>query len=454
MQKSLFIKVGIILLLAAIINVPLGMVRSLVGERMARQNEVVANVATSYADPQYITSPILVLPYTEEYSETAPPGSTNNTAQEKRLRVRSARYILAKEMDASGQINTDEKHRGLFRVPVYTLDSNWKGRFEIPASLDVPRHGSNSRLTWEQPFISMAVTDPRGFAGIPNLTVNGEKKTVSQGSGIEFLPGGIHALVENIAAGQKQTLDFTLTLKLRGTSQLKVAPLADSLRAEFASNWPHPGFEGRFLPNPDSQKVGDNGFRAYWEISSLATNAHIRLEQAMEKPMNCSNGTCLANFEIRLLEPVNIYLQSERALKYGFLLIIVAFAAFFLFEILKNLAIHPAQYTLVGLALAIFFLLLLSLSEHVAFAIAYAISASACILLIGFYLGHVLGGPWRALGFSALLSAFYAALYALLVSEDNALLMGSLLLFFLLAAAMIATRRVDWYRLGLAPKIE
>jgi inner membrane protein len=138
--------------------------------------------------------------------------------------------------------------------------------------------------------------------------------------------------------------------------------------------------------------------------------------------------------------------------KYGVLVIAVPLGCFFLFEVLKRLRIHPAQYLLVGLALATFFLLLLSLSEHLPFAAAYAIAATACIALLGFYLGSVLGSARRGVSFATLLTALYGALYGLLISEDNALLLGSLLVFALIAAAMILTRRVDWY--GLATRAE
>lgn len=152
-----------------------------------------------------------------------------------------------------------------------------------------------------------------------------------------------------------------------------------------------------------------------------------------------------------LIEPVNVYSMAERAMKYSFLFIALSFAAFFLFELMKSLRIHPAQYLLVGLALALFFLLLLSLSEHIAFEPAYAIAATACIALQGFYLSHVLGGWRRGVGFAAMLATLFAALYGLLASEDAALLLGSLLLFGLLALAMMITRGLDWYAIGAAP---
>jgi inner membrane protein len=148
------------------------------------------------------------------------------------------------------------------------------------------------------------------------------------------------------------------------------------------------------------------------------------------------------------MEPINIYSLSDRATKYGFLFVCLTFAAIFLFEILKSLAIHPAQYALVGLALAMFFLLLLSLSEHMDFLVAYLIATTACVTLIGIYLSAVLHSGKRGFAAGAMLAGLFGSLYGLLESEDNALMLGSLLLFVLLSLAMLTTRRLDWYRLS------
>jgi inner membrane protein len=159
-------------------------------------------------------------------------------------------------------------------------------------------------------------------------------------------------------------------------------------------------------------------------------------------------------FGVSFIEPVNIYSQAERAVKYGLLFVSPTFAVFFLFELMKSLAIHPVQYALVGLALALFFLLLVSLSEHLRFALAYLIASSACILLIGFYLMNVLHSWKRGFAFGAALTLLYGVLYVLLRSENSALAMGSILLFSVLAGIMMATRKIDWYQLGKPEAIQ
>jgi inner membrane protein len=448
MQKALLFKIAIVLLLAILINIPLGMMNNLVFERQGRQTQVSADIANSYAEPQFIAGPLLVFPYTEEYSEPQEAqDSEGNPISRNRIRHHSsAIYLPPRTLNAKGSLATEIKKRSLFEVPVYTLDSTWEGDFEIPADLAYPIHGVNSRVSWGTPYLSLPVSDPRGFANAPVLEMDGQSLALEQGSGVDFAPNGVKSVLKESSLKRAGNHRFTLSLKLRGTTQLKFFPLADTLKMELTSNWPHPGFDGRFLPTPGkSQHIGADGFSANWEVSSLATNAPAKLLQASSNPNSCLNAGCLDSFEVRLVNPANIYQQSDRALKYGFLFIVITFAAFFLFEMLKRLAIHPAQYTLVGLAQAMFFLLLLSLSEHIAFTTAYMIAAAACVILVGYYLGHVMQGAWRGTGFAALLGACYAALYGLLVSEDNALLMGSLLLFALLAVAMIVTRKFDWY---------
>ena len=448
MQKALLYKIAIVLLLAMLINIPLGMMSSLVSERQNRQAEVSADIANSYAEPQFIVGPLLAFPYTEVYTtrqETKDSDGSHTGTRERTHRRSSTLLLIPHNLTAAGSLATDIKKRSLFEVPIYTLDSTWQGTFEIPARLDISRHSENGRIIWGKPFLSLPVKDPRGFTSTPVLEMDGKLLAFEQGSGLEIAPNGVKSIQEIAALQRPGSHPFKLSFKLRGTSRIKVVPLANSLKIALTSNWQHPGFNGRFLPSAESQHIGADGFRADWEISSLATNAQARLNQAENNPSGCKEAECLDSFEVRLVNPNNIYHQSDRALKYGFLFIGITFLAFFLFEMLKRLAIHPAQYTLVGLAQAMFFLLMLSLSEHIAFTTAYVIAASACVALVGYYLGHVMQGAWRGAGFAALLGACYAALYGLLVSEDNSLLMGSLLLFILLAVAMIVTRKFDWY---------
>jgi inner membrane protein len=231
-------------------------------------------------------------------------------------------------------------------------------------------------------------------------------------------------------------LEFSVDMRLAGTETLSVAPVGDSNRVQLSSTWRSPLFAGQFLPQGDS--MNGQGFSALWEVSSLATGTHVQMESNPVKEIDMMN--------VSLLTPIDPYKLSDRATKYGILFVVLTFGGFFLFEMIKALPIHPIQYLLVGFGLAIFFLLLVSFSEHMAFARAYVIASAACIGLLTFYLSYVLRSVIRGVSFGGMLTALYAAVYGLLVSEDNSLILGSLLLFAVLAAVMVVTRKVDWYK--------
>ncbi|WP_208530823.1 cell envelope integrity protein CreD, partial [Pseudomonas aeruginosa] len=239
-------------------------------------------------------------------------------------------------------------------------------------------------------------------------------------------------------------LEYAFDLSLLGSERLDIVPVGRDSQVILKADWPHPSFGGEFLPS--EREITAQGFTARWQTSFFATNMEEALRSCVEE-QRCDGFQARA-FGVGLVDPVDQYLKADRAIKYALLFITLTFAGFFLFEVLKRLAVHPVQYALVGLALAFFYLLLLSLAEHVGFELAYLVSAGACVGLIGFYLCFVLRSVARGLGFSAGLAGLYGLLYGLLSAEDYALLMGSLLLFAVLAAVMVLTRRLDWYGVG------
>lgn len=467
MQKSLLIKSGIVLVLALLLAVPLGMVDQLVSERQARQYQVVNEIASSSATSQRIVGPLLAMPYTEEYNEAY---WTEEQVRGKTKRVRKTRvaksegvvYMTAKEADMTFQGGASIKRRGLFKALVFDMDGTIQGQFELSGEPEIERHQDDSRVTWGPAYVSIGISDPRGIIRTPTLDWGGTQYAFEQGTRLgKTLSTGIHANLPSLFPSKSQksaekapekapatarVISFKLDLSLRGTEAISFVPIADSNRVSLSSSWPHPSFQGRFLPNADTQRIDAQGFSATWDVSGLATTAPDLLLEDIVAGRSCTAG-CRDWLGVRFIEPVNVYSMADRALKYGLLFIALSFAAFFLFEQLKALRIHPAQYLLVGLALALFFLLLLSLSEHMPFSQAYAIAATACVGLQTFYLSYVLHGVWRGLSFGGLLGALFGALYSLLVSEDVALLLGSGLLFALLALAMVLTRKLDWYRL-------
>jgi inner membrane protein len=290
----------------------------------------------------------------------------------------------------------------------------------------------------------VGIHDTRGIRYRSEVDWDGTSPALSPG-GIDAagLPSGVQADLGTPAGTDRPARHaFRIALTLLGTQRLDIVPLGATTSITLASPWPHPSFTGRILPDAGTT-VSADGFAAAWRTSHFATN----LAQVYQR---CTQARQCDEFRqhtvaVSFIQPVDLYQTVERSVKYGFLFILLTFAAFFLFEVLGRLAIHPVQYGLVGVALTVFFLLLISLSEHVGFASAYAIATLGCVGLIGYYVGHVLRSWRRGAVFAAGLASLYGLLYVILRLEDHALLLGSLLVFACLAAAMIATRRVDWY---------
>lgn len=441
---KLWLKFVAVAVLALAVLVPLGMIRGTILERERYREQAVSDIAASFAGAQGIAGPVLVVPYVEtrEVEEKAQDGSVRRVPRE-----RGGQWtFFPARMDVDGRLTPATRHRGLHEVRVYELRGQVAAAFDARIPADDP--GLPPRRIG-RPWIGYAIADVRGIAGTPRLRIGGREHALAQGA-TPAGESGVHALLAAPQAGAALRLDAHLELALGGTETLRIAPLAARNRVAIDSPWPHPRFEGDFLPR--TREVGREGFRATWEISSLASTAQARW---LEGHRLDGGGGTVESAGLSLVDPVDLYALNDRASKYGVLFVLLTFTGFLLFELIRRLRIHPVQYGLVGLALAIFFLLLVGLSEHVAFGWAYLAASVACVGLLGFYVSSVLGGWRRGAGFAAMLGLLYAALYGLLLSEDNALVLGSVLLFAMLAAVMVVTRRLDWYALGagLAPQL-
>jgi inner membrane protein len=436
MQKKLLYKCLIILGLMLLIGLPLMLVQSTIDERLRFHQKAVDSIAEDSVRAQTVIGPVLVLPYTEEFRD----GDTLRSTVRRKL-------VFPNELKIAGKINTERRYRGIHQVLIFSGGHSFAGDFTLPPLNELPRSSMGSSLTMGRPYLSLAVSDVRGIGDIPTVSIAGRQLQFEQGALLPGYPGGMHVPLELADLKAAARIQFGFSLYLRGTERQQFVPVGKNNVVQMESNWAHPQFGGNFLP--EGRSIGDDGFKASWRISAMASNAQQQLA-AQEGAAARAAGTSpaqprLDSFSISFVEPVNIYTQADRATKYGLLFVALTFAAFFVFEILKRLAIHPIQYLLVGLALVMFFLLLVSLSEHIDFLLSYLVASAACILLIAYYLSAVLRSALRGAGFGAGLTLLYTALYGLLVSENNALVLGSLLLFAILAALMVATRRFDWY---------
>ena len=436
MKNTLLQKCVLLALIGALLMIPLSMIESTINERTEHRNEAIRAIAASSAGEQSISGPILTIPVEEEYDDELVEESNGKRIKQitrsKRLHTLT---VLPRQLHLDGGLNVEKRAYGLHETAVFELSGVLTGNFETPTVAALPPLGQNARLTWGVPTLSIGITDPRGITGEPKIELGGVPLGLHRGTKDKVLNTGFQAIANAPLSGKTETLPFRIELRLAGTGSFGFVPMGEISTAELQGNWPHPSFGGNFLPR--SREINTEGFTARWSTTALASNA------GNDKAEQNASG-----FQVRLIDPVDIYRQALRAVKYGVLFIVLSFSAFFTFEHLRSLPIHPIQYLLVGLAQAVFFLLLTSLSEHIAFSLAYLSAAAASILLISIYLANVLRGWGRGLGFGTALSILYAALFGILRSEQNALLLGSLLLFVALAGLMLGTRRIDWYRLG------
>jgi inner membrane protein len=357
-------------------------------------------------------------------------------------------YLFPSNLEGSGDVQVTARRRGIYEVPSYLTKINWKGEFTLPAAFDPNLHEDYTE-TVVGATMMISASDMRGVRGAPTMTIDGAKLSVVPVNFSSNLSGlgasltrdlvAAHSAIRHSVVQQQRQIPFTADLTLEGTRDLSFAMQANQAALALDSNWKDPSFNGASLPM--DRNVTSAGFHAMWSGNSFSSGIAQEPTQELDGLTSAMNAKA---FGVVFAAPVDVYTLSDRATKYGFLFIALTFAALLLVEGAWKLHLHPMQFAMVGLAMTLFYLLLLSLSEHIPFLRAYAVAAVACVGLCTAYLREVLGGTKRGLGFGGLLSGIYGALLVLLRSEDTTLLLGSTLLFVVLGVAMFVTRKLDW----------
>lgn len=461
LQSSVLAKVAGLFFLLLLLCIPLGEIDSINRARGESQREAADELAATYAGRQTMVGPLLLVPYVERWMEPLRDAQGKVIGQEPRSKE-MAHVVFPDKLHIEGTMAPQERYRGIFKIPFYTLNAALTGGFTAFDPKAVPHSESDSSIEFKAPFIAFNVSDLRGLDGSPAMTVGSEtlrfKQRVPGLADGAWFADGIHAPLTGTAlsAWQASTpIAFEMKLGLVGQDTLSIAPIAEETTAHLTSPWAHPSFGGRFLAAERS--VTPQGFDAHWRVSSLVTSAREQVRAGLSGRGNAAEAATtqarqnigpLQTFDVSLAQPINVYSMSTRAGKYGALFIGLVLMAAFMFELFRKLRLHPIQYGLVGLSIALFFLLLLALSEKFAFWMAYAGAATASVALLAVYFSAVLGGWRRGLSFGAFVALLYGALYGLLASESNALLLGALLIFGMLATLMLVTRKVDWYALS------
>ena len=436
-------KALVILVLVGVLLGLVGQVEQLVGERVGMRNEAAQRVAQSWGGPQTTAGVLLAIPVdtTRVVVEQSAAGREiqRNEIQHDVL------YVLPDRLTVDAVAQPSYRTIGLYRTPVYLARVGIDGAFVARDFAQLLQERQGREVRWAEARLLILNSESRALRGVDDLVVAGQAAPVSA-DGYAGL-AGVSVPVPVSALRDAAEIPFRLKLTLAGSSGITFLPLARKASIAFQSTWPHPKFEG--APAPLEPQISDRGFSARWSVLEINRNfGQSWFDTEVRAGLPAEAAFAGSGVGVTFYEPVDVYQCNYRAVHYAVLLIAITFLSFFLWEHMSGSAIHPMQYLMVGLALALFYLLLLALSEHLVFEQAYGVAAGALVALITVYLSGVLRSLRLALGAGAGLATLYGMLYWILRSEDYSLLMGALLLFAVLAILMTTTRRVDWSLVG------
>ncbi|MCP4329520.1 MAG: cell envelope integrity protein CreD [Alphaproteobacteria bacterium] len=433
------------LLIAAIgllMAVPLALVEDVIDERKGRRDQVRAEIAHIWGNPQTLTGPLLVIPM--ERSRTVRTRTDDGrspwikSAEEEIVELRHL-IILPDDLSVAVTLDHEKRKRSIYESIVYVANSSIAGTFRVPAESELLAGRGDRQILWDQALLVLGIGDTTAIRDIGTATFAGRSLVLEPGTGgVTVVQSGIHARLADLAPGESD-YPFAFEFDLNGSASLDVVPTGRESRIALSGDWPHPSFDGDFLPT--AREIGETGFSAEWNIPHLARSlpqhwVHDPLSiEAQYRPDRHATG-------VRLYQPVDPYQQAVRAAKYGLLFVALTLLTFFVMENVTGRRLHLLQYGVVGGALVLFFLLLFSFAEHIGFALAYLVATVAEIAVISVYVGAAMSTKRDAAIVGAILTALYLVLYFVLNAQDYALLAGALTLFVALTATMYATRNL------------
>lgn len=424
-RNKLIIKSFFIAFLVLALLIPTFIIMYLAQERKQRKQEVTNEISNKWSSAQTITGPFLTIPYIETGADNAPE--------------RKFIYILPEQLNINAVIEPEIRSRSIYKVPVFTTKPMLlRGKFydNSLASLSI----NPLAVKWNEAKLCIGISD---LKGMKQQTIKWNDQLVSMQPGLpenNLVPQGISALMPLDSNFMEKENNFSIELTLQGSERLYCAPLGNSTAVHFSSSWVSPAFDGKYLP--DTEQISKKGFEADWVVSQFNRD----YPKIFTSSANSATGAVSnSGFGVILLSPFDAYAQTLRSLKYAILVIALTFFACFFTEIFQKRPVHPLQYILIGMALVLFYTLLLSISEYVQFPVAYLIASAATVLLLSWYTQSIFKKGKTVIIFAILLSALYLFIYVLIQMEDNALLFGSIGLFILLAVVMYLSRKIDWY---------
>jgi inner membrane protein len=456
-ERSPGIKLLLVGAVAAILSIPLFAVYALVYDRQEQSTVAQAAITAGWGGSQIVSGPVLAIPYIRDDTQTemVEGRSVTRTRQ-----VRAELYLSPASQKVRARLQPEERQKSIYRSVIYRAELGGTARFELPAELRLDGV-TRDKLMLDQAELRFGVSDPRGLQNDAKVTAGGANVVLQPGKGVASSgDAGFYGAL----TWDGTSVDVTWSYGLRGSRSIALVPRGGETRWDVTSPWPSPSFGGSFLP--DERKVDGKGFTAGYEVPNLAlgqaiatttdpgmpTIADPSTGMAYAATMATDAGTAMAA-SIGLVEPVDLYSQVNRSVKYGFLFIGFTFLMFLMFDVVAGARVATAEYLLTGAGLVLFFVLLLAFSEVIGFAAAYALASVAIIGLLTAYSAAVLKSWKRARFTGALLVGLYALIYVLLSLEALSLVIGSVLLFLALAGVMYATRKVDWSSVGRSEQL-
>lgn len=448
-------RLAVVAALTLLMAIPLVLISNVVNERSNRMRATINSLTQEWGPSQILTGPLLAVPLTVMVPATERISVGINAWRDVQVEREATRWFVLtpKTLDTKGLLNPELRRRGIYSSPVYTAEVDFMGSFELPAPADIEAlpsfTGRLKSIEWDKARIVVGLSGATSLRSVGRLSLGGAEFEFKPGA-VELpdLPKGFSANVD--LSGRTGSLNFNFNMSFGGSQAINVAPVADSNRIMMGSSWPHPSFIGSSLPA--AREISEEGFTAEWLVPSLVRSYQsLRLlpiddpEERENRGRARSSQTQYESFlvGVSLMEPVDGYHQTGRAVKYAIIFISLNFLIFLLWErSLGRGSIHPVQYAVIGLALALFYLVLLALFEHVGFGTAYLLASTLDVIMVGGYSLMVTRQKRGAALVSALLGMLHGVLYVILSLEDYALLAGTALLVVAMAAVMLSTRRL------------
>jgi len=430
-KGSVTLKLITITILMLLLLIPASMVKSIIQERESLNRQVTEEVSSLWANEQLINGPILTLPLLYEYEN------------EEGRTISKTKYwhLLPESLTVDGEVTPETLKRGLYEAVVYKSNIAFRGSFKLDSA---PEPANLKTIEYEKAFLTVGISDLRGVKNEIDFNWAGKSLAVDPGSRLEgIIASGITVALPAIQVDTKNEFAFEFDLALQGSGNLSFVPVGSRTNVDLRSAWSSPSFKGNFLPT--SREVSDEGFTADWSVLQLNRNYP-------QSWISKSHGAEMAAsaFGVDFILPMDDYQKSYRSAKYAALTISLTFLIFFLVEIMNKRRIHPFQYALVGLALCLFYVLLVSISEHANFNLAYGISSLGIVMMISLYSITIFKKLKLSWLLFTVLAAIYGFLFVTLQLADYALIMGSIGLSLILAITMYSTRNINWYQLSLS----